>query len=83
MNMELFNFMQLLNKTIMKAAEEQLWQQWLVDYARMDKETFINFTDYKKKSFKNENNKKLDVKEIIAKAEEIKKIDQKSKKPTI
>lgn len=62
--------------------EDRLFKQWLVDYSRMDKETFISFENYKSKLFKTENNKPLDVKEILRKAEITKKLDQKhNKKP--
>jgi len=30
-------------------ADEMLWQRWLVDYARMDKDHFVGFQEYKKK----------------------------------
>lgn len=30
-------------------ADEMLWQRWLVDYARMDKDSFVGFQEYKKK----------------------------------
>lgn len=70
----------LIISAIEKEMEDKLFQQWLIDYGRMDKETFISFKDYKSKSFKKGNDKKLDVKEIIAEAEAIKKLDQKNKK---
>ena len=77
--MELFEFMQLLNIAITKENEEKLWQQWKVDYSRMDKETFISFEDYKLKAFKPKVNIEVDVKEIIRNAEMIKNADQKRK----
>lgn len=79
MNMELFEFMQLLSKAIIKQTEERLWQQWLVDYGfRMDKEHFTSFKDYKKKAIKTktENYSNLDKKKILEEAEKIKKLDQ-------
>lgn len=30
-------------------ADEMLWQRWLVDYSRMDKDNFVGFEEYKKK----------------------------------
>lgn len=80
--MELFEFMELLNVAIMKDLEERLWQQWKVDYARMDKETFVSFKEYKEKALKPKINNKVDVKKILEDAEKIKALDQ-NKKPTI
>jgi len=70
----------LIISAIEKEMEDKLFQQWLIDYGRMDKETFISFENYKSKSFKKGNDNKLDVKEILEKAEAIKKLDQKNKK---
>ena len=67
----------LIEDAYKKDMEDKLFSQWLIDYSRMDKETFICFADYQTKIFKHENNEKLDVKEILAKAEEIKRLDQK------
>ena len=75
--MELFEFMQLLNVAITKDIEDKLWQQWKVDYSRMDKETFISFEDYKLKAFKPKVNIEVDVKKILEDAERIKASDQK------
>jgi len=61
---------------IMKNSEEQLWEQWLVDYSKMTKETFISFKEYKLKAMKPKVNNKVDVKKIIEDAERIKKADQ-------
>lgn len=75
--MELFEFMELLNVAIMKDLEERLWEQWLVDYTRMDKENFISFKDYKEKVMKPKVDNKIDVKKILEDAESIKALDQK------
>lgn len=56
--------------------EDRLWDQWKVDYARMDKETFVSFEDYKAKAFKEKVENKIDIKEILEKAEKIKNMDQ-------
>mgnify|MGYP000008066379 CR=1 FL=1 len=76
------NFDDLLNmyiKAKKENATEQLWQQFLVDYSRMDKEQFTSFEDYKIKAFgiKIENNN--DVDKIISEAELIKQADQRNK----
>jgi len=33
---------------------DMLWQQWLVDFSRMDGDNFISFKDYKQRTFKPE-----------------------------
>lgn len=39
-----------ISKAYEKESEDRLWEQWLVDYRLMDKETFIDFEEYKNKS---------------------------------
>ena len=56
--------------------EDRLWQQWLVDYGRMDGEHFISWENYKKEAIKPDL-KKVDVDEALKIAEEIKASDQK------
>lgn len=41
---------EFISKAYEKEAEDKLWEQWLVDYRLMDKETFISFEEYKNKS---------------------------------
>ena len=83
-DIEFDEFIELYMCLLKKNAEEQLWQQFLVDYSRMNSKTFISFEDYKIKAFspiqKLENNKKVDIKQIIKDAEKIKKADQKGGK---
>lgn len=55
--------------------EEKLWQQWLVDYSRMNSEHFTSWDDYKKESIK-PLLKKVNVEEVLKDAEEIKRLDQ-------
>jgi hypothetical protein len=38
----------LYQKAIDKTLEHQVWERWLVDYAKMTKETFKSFGDYLK-----------------------------------
>jgi hypothetical protein len=40
---------ELYKRASEKYIEEQAWQRWLVDYAKMTKENFVSFTDYFKK----------------------------------
>lgn len=79
MNLDIEDGLDLINTAYQKDAEDRLWQQWLVDYSHMDKENFMSFENYKNKVFKNEseNNRKIDIKEIIDEAEAIKNLDQK------
>ena len=76
MQMDLKELMELYIQALKKDMEDKLFKQWLVDYNRMTSETFISFADYKSKIFKTENKEKLDVKQIIKDAEEIKRLDQ-------
>jgi hypothetical protein len=79
-NLELFEFLEILNVAIMKNFEDKLYQQWLVDYGvRMDKDHFTSFNDYKEKRLKPKvkkiDTKKIDIKKIIEDAEKIKNAD--------
>ena len=73
---------QLLIEAQNKDIEEKLWQQWLVLYAKMDEDHFIDWIDYKnscmKPLLKKVNVEKVlkDVKEILKDVEEIKRLDQ-------
>jgi len=62
--------------------EDKLWQVWKVDYAQMDDKSYVSFDTYLERSFGKKtvkkSDKKVDVKEIIARAEEIKNIDKMS-----
>jgi hypothetical protein len=50
-------FVDLLNKAVEKDLEDKLWQKWLTELPRMDKQTFMTFDDYKARHFKKENKK--------------------------
>ncbi len=76
MSMEFDDVMGMYLKAKRENAEDKLWDQWLVDFARMDQETFIPFEDYKKEAFKPKP-EKLDIDKILAEAEKIKALDQK------
>jgi len=39
----------LLEKALEKNVEKMAWEQWLVAYSKMDKDSFISFSDYLKK----------------------------------
>ena len=54
---------------------DKLWQQYLIDYGNMDKESFIGFDEYKSKAFIVK--VKLDKNKILADALKIKEADQK------
>lgn len=60
-------------------AEERLWQQWLVDYKRMDKTNFVSFEDYKNNAkvvVKTNEEFEFDKEKILEKAEAIKNAHQ-------
>lgn len=75
--MPLKNITKLLDAACEKDFEDRLWQQWLVDYARMDNVNFkfMSFEDYKKECLKPPA-PKVDAAQAIATAEEIKRLDQ-------
>jgi hypothetical protein len=66
---------QLLIGANKKDMEDRLWQQWIVDYGRMDSEHFISFEDYKKEFIKPEP-EKVDIEDVLRDAEKIKAMDQ-------
>lgn len=43
---------ELIPEAYKKQLDNKLWQRWLVDYARMDKDNFIGFEEYKKELIK-------------------------------
>lgn len=79
MNLDIETGLELIKTAFQKDTENRLWQQWLVDYSNMDKETFMTFEKYKAKAFKNttEINQKVDIKQVLIDVEAIKKEDQK------
>ena len=56
-----------IKKAFEKENEDKLFKQWLVDYARMDKDNFTSFNDYKKRSTKppEENLSKEEIEEKV------------------
>jgi len=63
-----------------KDLEDKLWQQWLVEFGRMDNSNFISFEEYKSKVFKVVNTTKLDKEQILKDAELIKMAHQRKVK---
>ena len=68
--------MEMYIKAKKENAEDKLWQQWLVDFARMDHESFTSFENYKKEAF-GPKAEALDKEKILEEAEKIKALDQK------
>lgn len=79
MSMSFLDGIELINKAYKSKSEEILWQQWLVDYSRMDKDTFINFDKYKEKLIGNRNKTfvKTNATSVILEMQKIKEADQK------
>ena len=73
--MKIKTITKLLYDAYEKDIEDKLWQQWLVDYSRMNSEHFTSFQDYKKESMKPAL-AKVDIEEVLKEAEEIKRLDQ-------
>lgn len=62
---------ELYQKAIVKNNEEQVWDQWLVDYSHMDEKTFVPFSDYLKRLKNPKREDKRTDDEIINDAEQI------------
>jgi hypothetical protein len=73
--MRLKTITKLLIDAHKKDLEDRLWQQWLVDYSRMDGEHFISWENYKKESIKPPASK-VDAETVLKDAEIIKAYDQ-------
>ena len=74
--MKIKTITKLLYDAYQKDIEDKLWQQWLVDYSRMNSEHFTSFGDFKREVLKPDL-KIVDVKEALKDAEDIKRLDQK------
>jgi len=74
--MRLKSITQLLISACEKDIEDRLWQQWLALYPNMDEDHFTSFADFKKECMKPPA-KKVDAKQAIKEAEEIKALDRK------
>lgn len=49
LNLEFVEGCELIKKAIETDIEDKVWDRWLVDYRKMDKDNFTNFEDYKNK----------------------------------
>ena len=58
-------------KAFEKERDDYLWQQWLVDYRRMDKDNFISFAEYKEEFTKVNPDENLSFEEIEEKVKKI------------
>jgi len=52
LNLNFIDGLVFIRKAYEKQHEEKLYEQWLVDYRNMTKETFISFSDYKERAIK-------------------------------
>lgn len=64
---------ELIIKAYEKNLESKVWDKWLIDYRRMNKDTFISFEDYKSKMIIKDTNhgKQLSKEDILREAAEI------------
>ena len=79
MTLDFDEFMEMYIKAKEENANETLWQQWLVDYSRMNNGLqlqFVAFPDYKKIAFKPDHKTGKTKEEILKQAEQIKALDQ-------
>lgn len=74
MNLDIVMGFEIIKTAYEKKNEEQLWQQYTLDYTSMDEKSFLTFEQYKDKAFKVA--VKVDKKQILMDAELIKKADQ-------
>lgn len=68
------NITSLLVDAFKRDTEAKLWQQWLVNYGRMNGDNFISFDDYKSRMFQPKTT--IPKGQILADAEKIKIADQ-------
>lgn len=52
MQLDSETLIELIDKAREKDIEEKLWQRWLTELPRMNEDNFISFDEYKKQSFK-------------------------------
>lgn len=62
---------EFVTKAFEKERDDYLWQQWLVDYRRMDKDNFISFAEYKEEFTKVNPDENLSFEEIEEKVKKI------------
>lgn len=60
-----------IRKAFEKERDEHLWQQWLVDYKRMNKDNFISFAEYRESATKVNEEENISKKEIEEKVKRI------------
>ena len=58
-------------KAFEKERDDYLWQQWLVDYRRIDKDHFISFAEYRENATKVNEEENISKKEIEEKVKTI------------
>lgn len=75
MKFDIDMILEMYEKAIKENMMDQLWQQFLVDYSRMDNKHFVSWADYQKE-FTKPAPQKVDVKEALKDAEMIKRLDQ-------
>lgn len=62
---------EFVKKAFEKERDDYLWQQWLVDYKRMNKDNFISFGEYKEEFTKVNKEEDITKEEIEEKVKEI------------
>ena len=79
-NLHWIEGLEIIKKANEKIKEQKDWEVWLAIYPTMDNDTYISFDDFRGKSKKSEQSKsnkpKLSQNEILAKADEIKRLHQ-------
>lgn len=62
---------EFVKKAFEKERDDYLWQQWLVDYRRMNKDNFISFGEYRESATKVNEEENISKKEIEEKVKAI------------
>lgn len=62
---------EFVKKAVEKERDDYLWQQWLVDYKRMNKDNFISFAEYRESATKVNEEENISKKEIEEKVKRI------------
>lgn len=63
----------LITYALEKNMENDLWDMWKLQFPNMDKERFISFEDYKKKSINSKKHTEISYEEIEKEMEKVEK----------
>ena len=79
-NLDFIEGCELIKKAIETELEDKVWDRWLVDYSKMDKDSFISFEDYKNNMLGSHECIEISKEELLKAAEEIERRSLKKKR---